>query len=343
MPRETSLTSSTLSALIGDTIDQMHNAYYQGLPLECKNGHHFTKATHGNLHYRAYVPSIGDPIHGTLIAVHGAAHNSGFFHDFGLLAAQQGWEVIAFDLPGHGLSSYNPPDISYSYAGLCHDLITAIADVTNHTPYEHLGYLGSSLGGQLRMVMADQNIQFGATILNDIAPKIAPFIHRSVVTNFEQIQPISLDYMMTKMESRYRYYGLEPSQGTAEFLKASIMLCGKRDEPQAKFHLDPSFATLYESLISDPHYRGKEILCDDTNRIFVESDLTSGFNKISDPILLLRGTESLFFDSTQRDHIIQQNPSISMIEVQDVKHPVGQSKSALNHQLIDFFAKHLRA
>jgi pimeloyl-ACP methyl ester carboxylesterase len=299
----------------------------------------FIQGKCGRIHYRSYLPTMHTPAKATIVAFHGAAHNGAFYHDMGVQAAQVGFAFHAFDLPGHGRSYWNSDGDRYSYDGLSDEVIYVTKEVTQQ-PTTNLGYIGSSLGGQLLMIAADKGTQFGAVVLNDIGPKISGYVHSFVVAGFDSIEYKPVNDMAKEAAKRYAYYGLQQTIGTVEFIAESLVMC--ESASHARYKLDPKFSALYRDLVDNTSYGdSSDSYISPEGQVFIGSDLSRGFDAITAPMMMLRGAESKFFTPEQRDAILMRAVPPKLIEVANVKHPVGLSDVALNTTILNFFEQRL--
>jgi len=104
-----------------------------------------------------------------LICIHGLTGN-GFDFDYiapGLV--EDGYRVIAVDLPGRGRSDFLSDPMAYNYDQYCADLWQLLDELG----VNDVDWLGVSLGGLLGIRMAGaQNSPIRRLILNDIGPEV---------------------------------------------------------------------------------------------------------------------------------------------------------------------------
>lgn len=107
-----------------------------------------------------------------IICVHGLTGNG---HDFDWLAhslAQDGYRVIAVDLPGRGRSDFLSDPNDYNYNQYIADLTALLAHL-DITAEKSIDWIGVSLGGLLGLRMAAlKGSPIDRLILNDIGPEV---------------------------------------------------------------------------------------------------------------------------------------------------------------------------
>jgi len=104
-----------------------------------------------------------------IVCIHGLTGNS---HDFDFIApalVEQGYRVIAPDLPGRGGSSFLSDPQQYNYELY----LSFLNELIKHLGFALVDWLGVSLGGLLGMrVAAEANSPIRNLILNDIGPEV---------------------------------------------------------------------------------------------------------------------------------------------------------------------------
>jgi alpha-beta hydrolase superfamily lysophospholipase len=97
----------------------------------------------------------GQPKCGVVIIVHGLGDHSDRFSSLASELTRNGWAVLAFDLPGHGLSAPRRPSKKQGQVGRFDDVLADLASVrqtmTERFPDASHVILGHSMGGNLAL------------------------------------------------------------------------------------------------------------------------------------------------------------------------------------------------
>ncbi len=91
----------------------------------------------------------GDPGGPAWIALHGWLDNCGSF-DTMAPGFPGGHRLLCVDVPGHGLSSHNPPGVPYHFA----DGLQVIRRVAGHFSLDRFSLLGHSMGAGMALLFA---------------------------------------------------------------------------------------------------------------------------------------------------------------------------------------------
>lgn len=145
-------------------------------------------------YHRIVYNDWGDPEGRPVIGVHGLTGNG---HDFDYLAEdliQNGFRLIAVDLPGRGRSDFLSNSMDYNYTQYCHDLMALLAHLDLARPAS-VDWLGISLGGLLGIKLAGmKNNPIARLILNDVGP---------------EVPKDALDFIHTVISQTYRFATIE--------------------------------------------------------------------------------------------------------------------------------------
>lgn len=107
-----------------------------------------------------------DPV----ICLPGLTRNSRDFDDLALLLSKRR-RVITTDLRGRGCSEYDPDRTNYHPA----QYVADIWDLLDHLDVSRVIVIGTSLGGWMAMVMADERpATIAGVVMNDIGPELDP-------------------------------------------------------------------------------------------------------------------------------------------------------------------------
>lgn len=132
--------------------------------------HHFSSLSPHGFHRVCY-HEWGDPANrDVVICVHGLTRNG---RDFDVLAEHLAptHRVLAVDMPGRGLSQWLPDPNDYVFP----TYLTTLTALIARSGAERIGWVGTSMGGLLGMVLAAQkDTPIARLVVNDIGPQIEP-------------------------------------------------------------------------------------------------------------------------------------------------------------------------
>lgn len=131
-----------------------------------------------------------------IICVHGLTGNGSDFDELAPALVQDGYRVIAIDLPGRGRSDFLPNPLDYNYAQYWRDLTALMVHLGVNQPGS-IDWLGVSLGGLLGMYLAAlPGTPIARMILNDVGPEVPKaaldFIHQVIAQeySFDTVQEL---------------------------------------------------------------------------------------------------------------------------------------------------------
>jgi len=131
--------------------------------------HRFESHDGLSLYYRSY--GAGDDV---AVCLPGLTRNSKDFDDLARHLAQnrdRPWRVLCPDLRGRGRSDHDPKPANYHPGNYVRDIWTLLDGLG----IRRIALIGTSLGGLLSMVMADQQPErLRGVVLNDVGPEVPP-------------------------------------------------------------------------------------------------------------------------------------------------------------------------
>jgi pimeloyl-ACP methyl ester carboxylesterase len=230
------------------------------------------------------------------ICVHGLTRNS---HDFDALAPRLSpySRVICADLAGRGDSDWLSDPADYNLLQYNMDMTTLAAS------FGHGGYdwIGTSLGGLIGMSLAGMdNSPIRHLVLNDIAPEI-PFSALRRITSYAGQQRVftSLDEVEAHLRETLSPFAPMTDEDWARMAKHS------------SFEVEDGFHTHHDTDIMQNFRR---------YFMFMHFHLWKFWDKITCPVLILRGTESDFLTPSLLDKMVERLPHAEVIEFEGVGH-----------------------
>lgn len=127
--------------------------------------HHYQSSDGLDLYYRSYGQAES-----AIVCLPGLTRNCKDFENLATHLCDR-WRVITPDLRGRGHSQYDPRPANYHQATYVRDIWTLL----DHLHIEQVTIIGTSLGGLIAMIMADQQPhRLRSVVINDIGPEIPP-------------------------------------------------------------------------------------------------------------------------------------------------------------------------
>ena len=155
-------------------VDQNYFDYY-GLSfnpeLQAKVSHHFGKQQLADYSIATHYFQLENN-KGSIVLVHGYMDHVGLYHHLIRVLLHAGYNVLTYDLPGHGLSSGEQAGIS-SFADYQKVLSALMQDAHEILPRPRY-LLGQSTGGSIAMDYVMNNIDHGFDKMVLLAPLVIP-------------------------------------------------------------------------------------------------------------------------------------------------------------------------
>jgi pimeloyl-ACP methyl ester carboxylesterase len=216
----------------------------------------------------------GEPTGKPLVCVHGLTRNA---HDFDYLAAalvEKGYRVICPDIVGRGRSEWLKNPKLYSYPTYCADMLHLL----QHLKLAQVDWVGTSMGGLIGMMLASSQPQLiRRLVLNDIGS----FIPKA-----------SLERIGRYISQRIIFTSLQDGE---DYLRNSMVTFGIHHEAHwqhlAQFNFTRQTGGQYH-IAHDPALKEAFRLKNGKLRPLPDMDFTEMWQKITCPVLVLRGAES---------------------------------------------------
>ena len=233
-----------------------------------------------------------------VVCVHGLTRNA---HDFDFLAPAMAphARVIVPDIVGRGLSTWLIDSAQYNYGTYVTDMLALL----DHLGIERCQWVGTSMGGIIGMtIAATQPEKISALVLNDIGSIVARQGLSRIANYTGKTKFESQTEAEAQLRSAYASFGLQNELQWQHLFAHTIKADGD------------GFILNYDARILDS-YKAQT-----NNYTKIEDiDLTSVWEKITCPILVLRGENS---DILRLDTLVQMkmNPLVESMEIKNVGH-----------------------
>lgn len=239
----------------------------------------------------------GDPdAEDRVYCVHGLTRNS---HDFDPLAARMATtsHVVCADLAGRGNSDWLHDATDYNLLQYNMDMTV----LTSHFGYASIDWIGTSLGGLIGMSLAGmENSPIRRLIVNDIAPEIPHAALRRITRYAGQKRVFdTLDEVEANLRETLAPFGPMTDADWTRMAQTSSIHAA--DGYHA--HHDPDIMQNFRNYF-----------------MFMHFNLWKFWDKISCPVLILRGAESDFLTPSLLEKMINRLPHAEYIEFEGVGH-----------------------
>ena len=247
----------------------------------------------------------------TLFCVHGLTRNARDFDYFASKTCDQ-YRVVCPDVVGRGDSDHLLSDESYNYLQYNADMNTLIARLG----VTEINWIGTSMGGIIGMVMASvTQSPIRRLVVNDIGPEvsrdallsIAQYIGRS--DEFDNLEGVE-----TYLREIYSEFAPMTDDDWAQMAKYSSR---KTEHGTYRMKVDPRVGEAFRDSIT-----------------YFNVDMWDTWEKITCPVLVLRGKNSKFLTEETAQRMLQFGPDTTLVEFDDT----GHTPTLRNDEQVDVIA-----
>ena len=238
----------------------------------------------------------GDPANDrVVICVHGLSRNGRDFDALGAALADT-HRVIAVDMPGRGLSQWLPDPADYVFP----TYLTALTALVARSGAARVGWVGTSMGALLGMVMAAQrDSPVARLVINDAGPVIEPAA-LARIRDYVGLAPTFAN--LAEAEAYVRAvsapFGALTDAQWDHLTRTSVAL---NAEGRFAMTYDPGIAVPFRNAAAPP-------------------DLWGVWDAIRCPTLLLRGASSDLLSAATAAAMTQRGPKPALLEFAGVGH-----------------------
>ncbi len=233
----------------------------------------------------------------TIVCVHGVTRNARDFDFFAQKMCDR-YRVICPDMVGRGESDHLASTEGYDYLQYNADMNALLARV-NETEVD---WVGTSMGGIIGMVLASfPHSPIRRLILNDIGPEIK----RDAIVSIGQYIGRSPEFPTIKKAEEYlREIYIDFAPMSDEDWKHMTKYATRRTKTgMFRLKMDPKIGDAFRNQIS-----------------MFDVDMWETWEKISCPVLVLRGKDSKFFSSETAQKMLTCGPETTLVEFEDTGH-----------------------
>ncbi len=292
--------------------------------------HRYTSHDGLSLYYREY--GAGDDV---VVCLPGLTRNSKDFEDLAKHLADQ-WRVITPDLRGRGQSDRDPRWKQYLPPTYVRDIWTLL----DALEIDRVVVIGTSLGGLMAMIMADQQPdRLRGVVLNDIGPEV-PSAAIARLLEYVGVTPPQPDWATAAAITRENYALAYPGADAAFWDRQAHMAWRERTDGEVEPDYDPKIGdALRQASRSAGLVRFLQGI--GVRRLKgVNLDPWDNFKAMTMPVLVLRGAVSDILTGETVAAMQERKTDLEVVEVPDRGHaPTLEEPTA--REAIDRFLKTL--
>lgn len=272
------------------------------------------KQGHGGFHIIFYCEWGDIKNKDIVVCVHGLSRNS---RDFDYLARglAEKYRVICIDIAGRGKSEWLSNKLGYDYETYVADVL----DLLHSLGIKHVNWVGTSMGGIIGMIIASKHHKLiKKLVLNDIGPVISGQAIERILRYVGSSHAFKTKADAEKsLRERMSTFGVVKEEHWRHIAKHSII---RKLDGKYMFAYDPAIVPI-PKLLQKLKFLLVKIVPSKKHAIFKRVDLHDIWEKITCPILVLRGKESDILTKEVAEEMIEsKKKSIKMVEFEGVGH-----------------------
>lgn len=266
----------------------------------------------------------GHPENEAVICIHGLTGNG---QDFDMIAqdlCQNGFRVIAIDMPGRGRSDFLEEINGYNYKNYLAIINTVMADAGTLEP-RSVNWIGTSMGGLIGIRLAGiKNSPIRNLVLNDIGPEVP-----------EKDLKLIGEYL----NKTYRF------QEIAHFKEHLISTRGPNYGPMRDEHWDYMAQRMHHCLPDGTvtYAFDPQIKLMFEQQPMGELNTWSFWDQISCPVLIIRGKKSSIFPQHIAEKMMRRGPGAKDLCTFELWEDCGHVPSLMDQRQIEVIRDWLRA
>ena len=293
--------------------------------------HHYRSHDDLSLYYRSY--GSGDDV---VICLPGLTRNCKDFEDLaGHLSTR--WRVISPDLRGRGESDHDP-DPSHYHAGT---YVRDIWTLLDGQGIDRFAIIGTSLGGMMAMIMADQQAaRLRGIVMNDIGPEFPPDAVARILQYVGRTPPVA-DWLTAAKQAQQNYGLALPHMGDEFWLNHIRKSYRVNEEGKPVPDIDPAIGDALRRAYKAVKLLGWLRRLGLKRRIFgINIDPWDSYRAVTMPCLLLHGELSDVLTREIVDRMQSVKPDLEVMTVPDRGH-APLLNEAVARRAVDRFLERL--
>jgi pimeloyl-ACP methyl ester carboxylesterase len=284
--------------------------------------HHYPSAEGLSLYYRTY--GAGDDV---VLCLPGLTRNSKDFHELALHLAGS-WRVICPDIRGRGRSAWDPRRFHYNPGIYAADAWRLM----EHLGIKRFAIIGTSLGGLMAMIMADQQAtRLRGIVLNDIGPEIPDAAVARIKAYAGQMKPAT-NWSEAVQNIRGAYELALPNMPDDFWENFTRLSCRENTEGVPKPDMDPAIGAALRNppaILRALQWLNRQGVLKRIGGVAINP--WDAFHAISMPCLLVRGAISDVLTPEIVGKMRAVNPQLEVVDVPGRGHaPLLDEREALS-------------
>lgn len=273
--------------------------------------HRFESHDGLSLYYRSF--GEGDDV---VLCLPGLTRNCRDFEALAERLAARGWRVLTPDLRGRGESDRDPNWQQYLPPTYVRDAWTLL----DHLDIDRVVLIGTSLGGLMSMIMADQQPErLRGIVLNDVGPEVTPAALERIL-EYVGATPAQPDWHAAAAKTAENYAVAYPDADDAFWMAQARLAWRELDDGRVEPAYDPAIGdALREAL------KGVKLVTW-MRRLGLKRmkglnlDPWDNFRAVTMPCLLLRGERSDVISTEIVERMQSIKPDLALVTVPGVGH-----------------------
>ncbi len=233
----------------------------------------------------------------TLLCVHGLTRNARDFDYFAEKLCDK-YRIICPDVVGRGDSDHLLDDESYNYLQYNSDMNALIARLGD----KDLNFVGTSMGGIIGMVLASvSQSPIKRLVVNDIGPEVS----RDALLSIAEYIGKSTEFESRKEVEEYlrKIYPEFAPMTDEDWEHLAKYSCKRTEHGTYKMKVDPRVGDAFRDSIS-----------------YFNVDMWEIWEKITCPVLVLRGKDSSFLSAETAEKMLSCGPETTVVEFDNTGH-----------------------
>ncbi len=233
----------------------------------------------------------------TLLCVHGLTRNARDFDYFAERMCTK-YRVVCPDVVGRGDSDHITTPDGYNYLQYNSDMNALIARLG----VTEINWIGTSMGGIIGMVLASvAQSPIRRLVVNDIGPEVSREALMSIAEYIGRSEEFaSVDEVEALLRSIYKEFAPMSDADWAHMAKYS---CCRTNHGTFRLKVDSRVGEAFRDSIS-----------------YFNVDMWETWERITCPVLILRGRESSFLSEETATRMLARGPETTLVEFDDTGH-----------------------